>query len=440
MSEQEFFKELTQEVANNNISSEKKLNNLKISLAKKYKLKRIIKDAEIIANSSPQIRNKIISLLNIKPTRLASGVTVVALFAKPHKCPHGKCIYCPGGPKSEFGDTPQSYTGAEPAALRAIRNNYDPYKQIFNRLEHYVANGHFPDKLELIFMGGTFPSLDKKYKDEFVYYTYKAINDFAQEFVIIDKNQNKTINYDKFNDFFETQKDFQDKQREKNILKKVTKLKNKKQLKIGIDIDEVLGELLKDFLIYYNKKFKTNHKYESFQSYDWSSILDHSLPKLVEMVYKFHNKGLYEKLDIVKDSKNILKKIAKDNELYIITSRPKEFKETTLKWLNENYGNIFKEIIFANNHYNGETKNLSKADICKLKNIDLLIEDDPKYAKETSQNQINVLLFNRGWNKHLKDEQLITRVKSWKQIEKQIQKFQTTKKTTNKKFQNLKQD
>ena len=34
-------------------------------------------------------------MLNNKPVRELSGVTVVALFAKPHACPHGKCMYCP---------------------------------------------------------------------------------------------------------------------------------------------------------------------------------------------------------------------------------------------------------------------------------------------------------------------------------------------------------
>jgi len=162
MSEKQYFEELINEMLKYKSLNFKQLNNLKTSLSKKYDLRRIIKNTEIISHASLKDRDKIVSLLNIKPVRELSGVTVVALFAKPHNCPHGRCIYCPGGLDSEFGDTPQSYTGAEPAALRAIRNNYDPYLQIFNRLEHYIINGHNPDKLELIFMGGTFPSLDKE--------------------------------------------------------------------------------------------------------------------------------------------------------------------------------------------------------------------------------------------------------------------------------------
>lgn len=226
ISEKELFEELITSMLKENALSFKKLNNLKTALSKKYNLNRIIKNTEIISNASNKNRKKIISLLNIKPVRELSGVTVVALFAKPHNCPHGRCIYCPGGVGSEFGDTPQSYTGSEPAALRAIRNKYDPYLQVFNRLEHYVINGHNPDKIELIFMGGTFPSLDKEYRDEFVNFTYKAINDFGEEFLFYDNENKRQINYDKFNDFFQVSSAIDSKERETNIFKKVEFLKS----------------------------------------------------------------------------------------------------------------------------------------------------------------------------------------------------------------------
>ena len=223
--EELFFKELIDFIKNSDSLSHKQLNIKKIEFAKKFKYKHIVKNAQILAFTSDEDRDEIVSKLNIKPIRELSGVTVVALFAKPHSCPHGKCMYCPGGPGSPFGDTPQSYTGQEPAALRAIRNNYDPYLQIFNRLEHYVANGHDPDKLELIFMGGTFPSLDKEYRDEFVYFVYKAINDFGNEFLYYNKNNKREINFKKFNDFFELQGDFSSTQRQLKIQEKILKIK-----------------------------------------------------------------------------------------------------------------------------------------------------------------------------------------------------------------------
>jgi len=42
-------------------------------------------------------------------------------MTSPERCPHGKCLYCPGGPDSEFSSS-QSYTGEEPAAARGVQN------------------------------------------------------------------------------------------------------------------------------------------------------------------------------------------------------------------------------------------------------------------------------------------------------------------------------
>lgn len=235
---QEFFKELINSLINEKNPTKTKINSIKTNLAKKYKIGKIVKNPEIIANTTNETREKIISILNIKPVRELSGVTVVALFAKPHSCPHGKCMYCPGGPDSPYGDTPQSYTGKEPAALRAIRNHYDPYLQIFNRLEHYCINGHLPDKLELIFMGGTFPSLDKTYRDEFVNYVYKAINDFGELFIKTNSKNIKEIDYEKINEFFETKTDFTSNKRQENIHKKILEIKNKNKSNYKKEIEK----------------------------------------------------------------------------------------------------------------------------------------------------------------------------------------------------------
>ncbi|MEC8220956.1 MAG: tRNA uridine(34) 5-carboxymethylaminomethyl modification radical SAM/GNAT enzyme Elp3 [Nanoarchaeota archaeon] len=219
-----FYQEIIQEILNAESLTKTQLNQLKITLAKKHNLKAIVKNANILAHTAEEDRAEMVALLNNKPVRELSGVTVVALFAKPHGCPHGKCMYCPGGPGSPFGDTPQSYTGQEPAALRAARNLYDPYLQIFNRLEHYVANGHDPDKLELIFMGGTFPSLDQEYRDEFVYYTYKAINDFGDQF-FYEKDGKRFCDFKKFNEFFEMEGEFNSQERQDRIHMKILEIK-----------------------------------------------------------------------------------------------------------------------------------------------------------------------------------------------------------------------
>lgn len=106
-------------------------------------------------------------------TRMLSGITVVAIMTKPHKCPHGKCVFCPGG--VEY-NTPQSYYGNEPALMRAIHNSYDPFFQVHSRISQYIRIGHTPSKIELIIMGGTFLSTPVEYQDWFVTMALEAMN------------------------------------------------------------------------------------------------------------------------------------------------------------------------------------------------------------------------------------------------------------------------
>ena len=136
-------------------------------------LKSSPKLVDIIAAMPDEYRKKLAHILTAKPIRSASGIAVVAIMSKPHRCPHialtgSVCAYCPGGPDSDFEYSTQAYTGYEPASMRAIRNRYDPFKQTRHRVDQLRRLGHAVDKVEFIVMGGTFMSLDQEYRDFFI--------------------------------------------------------------------------------------------------------------------------------------------------------------------------------------------------------------------------------------------------------------------------------
>ena len=214
----DFYEELIQ-VVKENKPDKRRLARLKKDLCKKYKLKEMPKDTEIFFNLNEDVDLK--PYLSIKPTRTISGVAPISLMTKPEKCKHGTCVFCPGGPNSVFGNVPQSYTGNEPASRRALRNNYDPYLQIFNRLQQYTAIEQSFDKIEIIIQGGTFLSYEDDYKEEFITYVFKALNDFSDLFY---------SNIKKFKEFFELPGDFQDDERVKRVQDKVLQLKGKSNL------------------------------------------------------------------------------------------------------------------------------------------------------------------------------------------------------------------
>jgi elongator complex protein 3 len=142
------------------------LNRIKTDIARKHQLLRVPSNSEIIRVLQPEEKTTLLPLLRRKATRTLSGVTVIAVMTKPYPCPQDEpCAYCPGGPA--YG-VPQSYTGFEPAAMRGLQNEFDPYKQVKTRIEQLTAIGHKVDKVELIIMGGTFPATPSDYQTWFV--------------------------------------------------------------------------------------------------------------------------------------------------------------------------------------------------------------------------------------------------------------------------------
>ncbi|MFP3951920.1 MAG: tRNA uridine(34) 5-carboxymethylaminomethyl modification radical SAM/GNAT enzyme Elp3 [Candidatus Bathyarchaeia archaeon] len=146
---------------------------LKHEAARRFDLPGFPGNADILRILEEDERRELLPLLRRKSTRSLSGVKVIAVMTKPYPCPHGRCAYCPGGPTE---DSPQSYTGHEPAAMRGAQNNYDPRLQVQNRMEQLRAIGHKVDKVELIIMGGTFPASPREYQRRFVWGCLDALN------------------------------------------------------------------------------------------------------------------------------------------------------------------------------------------------------------------------------------------------------------------------
>jgi elongator complex protein 3 len=127
--------------------------------------RKMVKKEEIEENK------QIEKLFITKSIRTMSGVAIVAVLTKPYPCP-GKCAYCP----DEKG-MPKSYLSNEPAVMRAILTDFNPYKQVRARIRSLEATGHKTDKIELIVMGGTFSYLPKQYQTWFVKECFRACNE-----------------------------------------------------------------------------------------------------------------------------------------------------------------------------------------------------------------------------------------------------------------------
>ncbi len=176
MGMEEAYRFIINQILNGKIKTREDLEKAKLKVCRDYNLQEFMSNAQILEKATPEERIKIAPIIKKKPTRTLSGVAIVAVMCKPHECPHGRCTYCPEGEKA-----PPSYTGEEPAALRARMYDFHPYNQVYNRLTQLESIGHPLDKVELIIMGGTFPSTILCYQEWFITKCLQAMNDFGQK-------------------------------------------------------------------------------------------------------------------------------------------------------------------------------------------------------------------------------------------------------------------
>lgn len=112
----------------------------------------------------------LMKILRKRGVRSRSGIASITVLTKSFPCP-GSCIFCPNEPKM-----PKSYLSNEPAVMRAILNDFDPYKQVTSRIKGLRKSGHYTDKVDVIVSGGTFSFYPHRYQTDFVRGIYNALN------------------------------------------------------------------------------------------------------------------------------------------------------------------------------------------------------------------------------------------------------------------------
>jgi ELP3 family radical SAM enzyme/protein acetyltransferase len=184
------------------INNEKEKNNDFINIRTKFiqffnketrLAKTKIKKTDMITEYRKCLENKSLKqnillekLLCKKPSRSISGIVSITLVMTPYphdqsfSCKHD-CFYCPNEPAHKgngFQAQPRSYLYHEPAVRRANQHQFDAFKQMIDRMNTLLANGHTIDKLEIIVEGGTYTEYPELYLEEFNRDTYYAANTY----------------------------------------------------------------------------------------------------------------------------------------------------------------------------------------------------------------------------------------------------------------------
>ncbi len=190
-------------------------------------------------------------------------------------------------------------------------------------------------------------------------------------------------------------------------------------MKIALDLDEVLAEFMEALLSFYHKKTGKLYKKEEFKEYKWWPIFGISREEAVKIVDEFHESY---SLDEIKPVELAVEKIGsllkKGDELYIITARPARFIKKAEDWVRHHFKTDKIKIIPSGDFHEGQAAN--KSDICKELGITIILEDSGETALQCAEQGINVILFDKPWNKMTRGHKKIARVSNWEEAVKEI--------------------
>lgn len=169
-------------------------------------------------------------------------------------------------------------------------------------------------------------------------------------------------------------------------------------MKIGVDIDEVLGELLRLFIELHNTENSTRIRVEDILDYSIAKLFGCTQQEIDRKIERFFKSGYGNKILPVDGAAEAIQNLARDHELIVISARPTWFKQQTVHWLDTHFPGAFSEFHFVD-EISMEADASAKAEMCRRLNIDVMVEDSHKNAHACSTFVDKVFLLDRPWNR-----------------------------------------
>lgn len=195
-------------------------------------------------------------------------------------------------------------------------------------------------------------------------------------------------------------------------------------MKIGVDLDGLYADLNAGFADFYNKKKGTNIDFEETgRVYGYDNFLGISKEEAFDLVDEYTQSSAYEQMKPVKGSVEGIKEITKDNDLWIVTSRPEMQKKVTREFIDKHTPNCFEDIIHTGQFSRDGSHKTTKGEVCEKLGLELFIEDYIDYVNDVLRFDIPVIWFRRFGIKDGHDNPLVKPVNTWKEIVEIVTNF-----------------
>lgn len=179
-------------------------------------------------------------------------------------------------------------------------------------------------------------------------------------------------------------------------------------MKLALDLDEIIFPFVDNLLVYHNRNYNTNLRFEDVKHYDLWEVWGGTKEQETQKVTEFQHSPEYSLILPIPESALAIEELGKFNELIIVTSRREDMRDKTLEWIDIHFPKKFSGIFLTNS--------LSKAEVCLEKGAKLLVDDCFNYAKECAEKGIEAWLWDKPWNQSHKLPYRVSRFKIWREF------------------------
>jgi len=189
-------------------------------------------------------------------------------------------------------------------------------------------------------------------------------------------------------------------------------------MRVVVDKDDCLFPFIEPFLNFYNRQNKTMFSLEDMKSYRFPEVFGITFEDAVNSVNRFYSTKYFKNINSIRGAYEVILKIKEENDLFVVTSRPKWVSEISESWLSTHFPNCFNAVHFVETY----TKNArKKSEVALGLEATLAIEDSDTHAIDLADNDVRVLMPRYPWNTSVKHP-LITPVGSWEEIGERIER------------------
>jgi len=191
---------------------------------------------------------------------------------------------------------------------------------------------------------------------------------------------------------------------------------------VAIDIDDVIADLMRSLVLFHNDRYGTKLTREDFHSCWYREVWGGTKEEEVKKLEEFFESHYFRDVFPTPGSQQAMNFLINEgHKLSVVTGRVYSLTQKTEEWIEKHFPNVFSEI-YHTNSYGLTGKKLMTSEMCKIQNMDFILDDAMMHILDCSTSGIPVLVYDSPWNQGVLPNGTI-RMKSWDEIPKLIQQL-----------------